>query len=141
MQLGALQIGSLQLGLLQLGPLQLGQMQLGLLQLGALQIGPKSQLNASAKMRVYDVADLLFVVPSFREVPDLDLGSIVQGGGGSTQTEIEVEDPECPFGARGVGDQEARSGPAGSREMGRDGIPAVVTPGGEHLGAGDPDSS
>jgi len=63
---------------------------------GVVQIGPKSRLNKFAEMRTYDVQDLLWVVPDFRDVPDLDLGSIVQGGGGSSQTDIEVEDPGLP---------------------------------------------
>ena len=53
---------------------------------GVFEIGPRSRLNETRYLRTYDVQDLLFVVPSFREVPDLDLGAIQQGGGGGGQT-------------------------------------------------------
>ena len=64
---------------------------------GAVQVGTKTRLNEFAMMRTYDVQDLLFVIGSFRDVPDLDLGSIVQGGGGGgSQAEVEVVDPDKP---------------------------------------------
>lgn len=53
---------------------------------GVFELGPRSRLNETRSLRLYDVQDLLFVVPSFREVPDLDLGSVQQGGGGGGQT-------------------------------------------------------
>ncbi|MFG0256933.1 MAG: hypothetical protein ACF8GE_03420 [Phycisphaerales bacterium JB043] len=62
---------------------------------GTIQIGTKEQLNRFATLRMYDVRDLLFVVPSFREVPDLDLGSIQQGGGGGgAQTTFDKEETD-----------------------------------------------
>jgi hypothetical protein len=42
---------------------------------------------------MYDVRDMLLVIPDFTEVPDLELGQIVQGQGGSEQ-DADVEVPE-----------------------------------------------
>lgn len=52
---------------------------------GILDIAPRSVLNRRASAKLYDVQDLLLEIPDFTEVPDLELGSIVQGQGGSGQ--------------------------------------------------------
>lgn len=59
---------------------------------GELQIGPKSRLNEFATLRLYDVRDLLFRVGSFRDIPNLGLGQITQGQGGSQQSDLEEVD-------------------------------------------------
>ncbi|HBS28664.1 MAG TPA: hypothetical protein DEB06_04250 [Phycisphaerales bacterium] len=51
-----------------------------------IEIGPRSRLNAKAYMKIYDVNDLLYVVPNFDDAPRLDLDQVLnqgqQGGGG-----------------------------------------------------------
>ncbi len=53
---------------------------------GVLEIGPKEVLNRHRTLVVYDINDLLFQIPNFGNVPQLDLDSILdqgqQGGGG-----------------------------------------------------------
>lgn len=54
---------------------------------GEIVVGPRSRLNADKRMRVYDIQDLVFSVPSFEDVPELDVSSVLnqsqgRGGGG-----------------------------------------------------------
>lgn len=56
---------------------------------GTIECGPKSRLNESQRVEIYDVADLLYVVPDFDNAPEFDLQSAIQqggsgGGGGSS---------------------------------------------------------
>ncbi|MFK7884302.1 MAG: hypothetical protein AB8F26_09010 [Phycisphaerales bacterium] len=54
---------------------------------GSIEIGPKSELNSQQIVELYDIAELLFVVPRFENAPQFDLGSALQsgqGGGGSS---------------------------------------------------------
>ncbi|TVQ64299.1 MAG: hypothetical protein EA379_01855 [Phycisphaerales bacterium] len=48
---------------------------------GMLEVGPKSRLNRRTTLKIYDISDLLFVIPNFTNVPDLDLDSVLQQGG------------------------------------------------------------
>lgn len=48
---------------------------------GELQVGPKSWLNAHRTLVVYDVSDLVMVVPSFTNAPQIDLQAALQGNG------------------------------------------------------------
>ena len=59
---------------------------------GTVEIGPRSALNRRAYVRIYDVRDLTFVIPDFTDVPDLELGQIVQGQGGSSQ-DVDLDTP------------------------------------------------
>jgi len=67
---------------------------------GIVEIGPRSALNRRAFVRVYDVRDMLLVIPDFTDVPALELGQIVQGQGGSEQ-DVDLEPGEAE-------DEEAR---------------------------------
>ncbi|MCA9292268.1 MAG: hypothetical protein KDA20_00465 [Phycisphaerales bacterium] len=54
---------------------------------GEIVVGPRSRLNADKRMRVYDIQDLVFSIPSFEDVPELDVSSVLnqsqgRGGGG-----------------------------------------------------------
>lgn len=53
---------------------------------GAIEIGPRSRLNRKAFLKLYDVQDLIFVIPDFANAPQLDLDQVLnqggQGGGG-----------------------------------------------------------
>jgi len=57
--------------------------------IGTLECGPKLELNRNQRVELYDIADLLFVVPDFDTAPEFDLQSAVSaagggGGGGGT---------------------------------------------------------
>ena len=52
---------------------------------GALQIGPRSRLNQFKRLEIYDIQDMLFALPDYKDVPQLNLNSVIrqgQGGGG-----------------------------------------------------------
>ena len=49
--------------------------------IGTIQCGPKTALNEDQRIELYDVADLLLVIPSFDNAPDFNIGG--SGGGGS----------------------------------------------------------
>lgn len=56
-------------------------------ELGTLQFGPKARLNTFKRLEIYDINDLLMVVPDFANAPEFDLDSVLQnagqqGGGG-----------------------------------------------------------
>jgi hypothetical protein len=54
---------------------------------GEMQIGSKERLNKYKRVEIYDINDLLLVLPTYDEVPDLDLQSVLQssrGGGGQS---------------------------------------------------------
>lgn len=60
---------------------------------GAFVIGPKSRLNKDRRVELYDINDLLMVVPEFTNAPQFDLQSVLQsstgtggGGGGGGQS-------------------------------------------------------
>lgn len=67
---------------------------------GTLECGPKSRLNESQRVELYDVSDLLYVVPDFDNAPEFDLSSAIQqsggGGGGGGQSPISsgTQDPQ-----------------------------------------------
>lgn len=48
---------------------------------GAIQLGPRSRLNAFKRTEVYDIADLLRIVPSYTDGPTIDLQQALQGSG------------------------------------------------------------
>lgn len=67
--------------------------------LGTFQIGPKSRLNRQKTLKVYDIQDLMFQIPDFADVPDLDIDSVLNqsqqgggGGGGSIFEDTETQD-------------------------------------------------
>lgn len=54
---------------------------------GEIQVGTKERLNRFKRVEIYDINDLLLVLPTYDEVPDLDLQSVLQsnrGGGGQS---------------------------------------------------------
>lgn len=57
--------------------------------IGTLEMGPKLELNRNQSVELYDLADLLFVVPDFDNAPEFDLSDAVSaasGGGGGGQS-------------------------------------------------------
>jgi hypothetical protein len=50
--------------------------------IGSIEFGPKLELNRNQRVELYDIADLLFVVPNFDNAPEFDLQSAVASGGG-----------------------------------------------------------
>ena len=56
---------------------------------GAIQVGPKDVLNKSKRIVIYDINDLLLIIPRYAEVPQIDLNNVLQsnsGGGGGGQS-------------------------------------------------------
>ncbi|MFN0012589.1 MAG: hypothetical protein ACKVS8_13205 [Phycisphaerales bacterium] len=51
---------------------------------GIMQIGPKSRLNKFKRVEIYDITDLLLILPIHDEAPQVDLDKVLQqsGGGG-----------------------------------------------------------
>ncbi len=55
--------------------------------IGSIEFGPKSALNHNQVVELYDIADLMYIVPRFDDAPEFDLSSALQssqGGGGSS---------------------------------------------------------
>lgn len=64
---------------------------------GILVVASDSALRRNTFIQIYDIQDLLFQIPDFVETPDLELGSIVQGQGGSNQqADVDVPDSLSP---------------------------------------------
>ncbi len=63
---------------------------------GILEVGPKEWLNSKRTVKLYDIQDLLFVIPNFTDVPELDLDAVLQqsGGGGGGRGVFRVDDPD-----------------------------------------------
>lgn len=64
---------------------------------GSIQFGPKSELNRNQRVELYDISDLLFIVPNFNDPPEFDLSSALQssqGGGGSSPFQSSNNDDE-----------------------------------------------
>lgn len=53
---------------------------------GALQVGPRDRLNKYRRVEMYDINDLLLVLPTYNNAPEFDLQSVLQSnqGGGSS---------------------------------------------------------
>lgn len=63
---------------------------------GTLEIGPKSRLNARRRVEIYDINDLLIVLPNYNDAPEIDLQQAIQSGqgGGGGQSPFQDEDEE-----------------------------------------------
>ena len=67
---------------------------------GLFEVGSRSALNRHTRVELYDIHDLLFVIPTFDNAPEFDLGSILSqsgqrgGGGGQSPFTGGTEDPE-----------------------------------------------
>lgn len=71
---------------------------------GQLEVGPKVRLNRYKERRFYDINDLLFEIPDFAQVPELDLDQVLQqsqqgggGGGGGGSIFDQEDDDEIDF--------------------------------------------
>jgi len=57
---------------------------------GTIEFGPKLELNRNQRVELYDIADLLFIVPDFNTAPNFNLQTAVSsansGGGGGGQS-------------------------------------------------------
>lgn len=64
---------------------------------GTMEIGPKSALNRTKRVEIYDINDLLHVIPRYTEVPQIDLQSVLQQGQGGGQTPFQdAQDQNAP---------------------------------------------
>lgn len=61
---------------------------------GAIQIGPKARLNVDKRMEIYDIADLLLVVPEYNNVPKFDLQSVLSSGTGGGGGQSPFQDSQ-----------------------------------------------
>jgi hypothetical protein len=67
---------------------------------GSIEFGPKTALNRTQVVELYDIADLMFTVPRFDDAPEFDLSSALQssqgGGGGNSpfQTQGQQQDDD-----------------------------------------------
>jgi len=63
---------------------------------GSMQIGPKELLNKRRRVQIYDINDMLMVVPNFPDAPVIDLDSVLQqsqgGGGGGGQSPFQMNE-------------------------------------------------
>lgn len=50
--------------------------------LGTLQVGTKDRLNKFKRIEIYDINDLLFVMPIYTDAPEIDLQQVLQNSGG-----------------------------------------------------------
>lgn len=69
---------------------------------GEVEVGPRSRLNARKYVRLYPVQDLLFEIPNFTEVPDLNIDDVLdqggQGGGGGGGGIFDDDDSDQDLG-------------------------------------------
>ncbi|MEM1072051.1 MAG: hypothetical protein AAGB48_11105 [Planctomycetota bacterium] len=68
---------------------------------GSVEVGLKSTLNRRQRVQIYDISDLLLVLPDYEDAPEIDLQSVLQssqGGGGG----------QSPFDDSGGEDDEER---------------------------------
>lgn len=49
---------------------------------GAIEVGPKADLNRRQIVQIYDISELLFVIPNFDNAPEFDLSAALQSGQG-----------------------------------------------------------
>lgn len=68
---------------------------------GTMQIAPRQRLNKFRRVELYDINDLLFILPTYDDAPEIDLQQVLQssgsGGGQSPfeeNNEGEEDDPE-----------------------------------------------
>lgn len=61
---------------------------------GTIQFGPKSMLNRDRRMEIYDINDLLTVLPRYDDAPTIDLEQVLQSNEGGGGTIFEEEDDE-----------------------------------------------
>lgn len=63
---------------------------------GVLVVASEDALRRNTSIVIYDIRDLLFQVRDFKDIPDLGLGEITQGQGGSSTSDFEYEEQEGP---------------------------------------------
>ncbi len=61
---------------------------------GIVEVGPKEWLNSKKTVKLYDIHDLLFVIPNYTDVPELDLDAVLQqsSGGSGGRGVFRVDD-------------------------------------------------
>jgi len=62
---------------------------------GTMQVSMKARLNKYKRVEIYDINDLLLILPTYDEVPEIDLQSVLQssqGGGGQSPFDDDDDD-------------------------------------------------
>lgn len=63
---------------------------------GSIECGPKTLLNRRQRVVIYDISDLLFVIPDYDDAPRIDLQNALQssqgGGGGQSPFDGDTDD-------------------------------------------------
>jgi hypothetical protein len=73
-------------------------------EIGEFQIGPRSRLNRERWLEVYDISDLVMIVPTFTNAPQIDLQSALQSTGtGGSSIFSDIGQQQGPQSALGVG--------------------------------------
>lgn len=64
---------------------------------GSLQVGPRERLNKHKRVEIYDISDLLLILPDYMDAPEFDLNAVLggsQGGGQSPFTQNQNRDTQ-----------------------------------------------
>ncbi len=64
---------------------------------GAMEIAPRDILNRRKRVEIYDIADMLVVIPTYDTAPEIDLQQVLsssQGGGGQSPFRDDQQDTE-----------------------------------------------
>ena len=64
---------------------------------GAMEVAPRDILNRRKRVEIYDIADMLVIIPSYEQAPQLDLQQVLsssQGGGGQSPFRDDQQDRE-----------------------------------------------
>ncbi|MGH2886963.1 MAG: hypothetical protein ACRDPA_30445, partial [Solirubrobacteraceae bacterium] len=78
---------------------------------GSIQIGPKDALNKYKRVVIYDINDLLLIIPRYTDVPQIDLNSVLQsnqGGGGGQSPFNNANNNNSPLDNQMVRDDRAK---------------------------------
>jgi hypothetical protein len=69
-------------------------------ELGTLEIGPRSRLNQSTTLKIYDINDLTISLINIRQPPNVDLSGLGEGGGGGGGGLFDDDEDEDDLGLR-----------------------------------------
>ncbi len=77
---------------------------------GDFQVGPRERLDKFLRVEIYDINDLLMVLPDYTDAPQFDLNSVLQSGGSGGGG-------QSPFGQSGGRGAGQNTGPGGTEPV------------------------